>query len=69
MPSATSAQLENWVKKAVDARRKLGLACTGTRRKATLKYFKLVGKMALKPFVDRFTQNANVSLIRLLGFP
>lgn len=69
MPSATSAQLENWVKKAVDTRRKLGLACTGTRREVTLKFFKQVGRMALKPCVDRFTQNANASLLQLLGFP
>lgn len=68
MPSATSAQLENWVKKAVDAHRKLGLACTGTHRRGKLKHFKQMGKMALNPCVDRFIQNTNVYLICLLHY-
>lgn len=68
MPSATSGQLENWVKKAVYAHRKLGLACTGTHRRGKLKHFKQTGKMALNPCVDRFIQNINVYLICLLHY-
>lgn len=40
MLSATLAQLEKWVKKAVDVHQKLGLACRGAQRRGKLKHFK-----------------------------
>lgn len=45
MQSATSDQLEKWVKKAVDTHQKLGLACRGAHRRGKLKHFKRMGKI------------------------